>query len=234
MDRRQTTRLLKVSQTERWQNRWRKGIVQKRELENQTFWKYRSSSYWDDAVTSVAHELYDFLCLHRSIGSVDVVCTEALLSCGSLTPSLPVCIHTGNVFRNKSDTNLLLILVLLKRKHNKCFIPLQFVDGGQKKRWLEYGMQLVLLYLLHMWCGLGSGHNATWNPYISSVFCLLHKPYKKAYYSCWFPIDNHCFWDWLKSISVLLRKIVEDGKGLSNQMRKINKIPERRMFIKRF
>lgn len=58
--------------------------------------------------------------------------TAGQLQCGSLTPSLLIHIHTVNIFRNECKTNLLLILVPLKSKYNKCRIFLQFVDGAER------------------------------------------------------------------------------------------------------
>lgn len=79
-------------------------------------------------------------------------CTEALLECDSLTPSLPFCIHIVNIFRNKCETNLLLILVSLKTNYNKCFILLQFVDE-EKVAGIWNATSSVTFYLLM--CDLG-------------------------------------------------------------------------------
>jgi len=60
-----------------------------------------------------------------------VDCTEALLTCDSLTPSLLIQIHTANMVSSEYETKLLLILVSLKTKYNKYFTLLQFVDGDK-------------------------------------------------------------------------------------------------------
>lgn len=80
-----------------------------------------------DALNSVAYEHYDLFALLKSIRSVNVDSPEALLKGDSLAPSLLTLIHTVNIFRNECKTDLLLILVSLKTKYNKCFIFLQFV-----------------------------------------------------------------------------------------------------------
>ena len=80
-----------------------------------------------DALNSVAYEHYDLFALLKSIRSVNVDGPEALLKGDSLAPSLLTLIHTVNIFRNECKTDLLLILVSLKTKYNKCFIFLQFV-----------------------------------------------------------------------------------------------------------
>lgn len=82
------------------------------------------------------------MALLKNIRCVNVDSTEALLKCDSLTPSLLIHIHTVNIFRNECKTNLLLILVSLKTKNNKCFIFLQFVAW---EKVAEYRMLLVML-----------------------------------------------------------------------------------------
>lgn len=71
------------------------------------------------------------LALLRSTASVGVDSKEALLQCDHLTPSPPSHSHAVNTFRNECRTNLLSNLISLETKYNKCFILLEFVDGGK-------------------------------------------------------------------------------------------------------
>jgi len=169
-------------------------------LENWTFWKIALDFPGGDALNSVAYELYDLLDLLRSIGSVYVDCTEALLTCDSLTPSLLIQIHTANMVSSEYETKLLLILVSLKTKYNKYFTLLQFVDGDKVTEiWNT-------LYLLNSWRGTRWRHmgHGIWD------FCsvlLLHKPYRRAYHSCWFPVNDHSSWDLARAhLCYLLKK----------------------------
>lgn len=55
----------------------------------------------------------------RSMGSVYVDRTEALLTYDNPTPSLLIQIHTAKMFSSEYETIFLLILLSLKTKYNK-------------------------------------------------------------------------------------------------------------------
>ena len=102
-----------------------------------------------DALNSVAYERYDLFALLKSIRSVNVDGPEALLKCDSLAPSLLTLIHTVNIFRNECKTDLLLILVSLKTKYNKCFILLQFV-AEEIVAGIQNAASSVTFHLFHL------------------------------------------------------------------------------------
>lgn len=133
-----------------------------------------------DALNSVAYEHYDLLALLKSIRSVNVDGPEALLKCDSLVPSLLTLIHTVNIFRNECKTDLLLILVSLKTKCNKCFILLQFV-AEENEAGIQNAASSVTFHLLHLQCEIRWGHMGHGIGYFCSV---LHKPQSKVYHSC--------------------------------------------------
>lgn len=86
-----------------------------------------------------------------------VAITEGQFQHGSLTLSLLIHIHTVNIFRDDCKTNLLLILVPLKSKYNKCCLFLQFVEEGGGGG-LEYGTLHVLFVKCVVWDGWGGVH----------------------------------------------------------------------------
>lgn len=133
-------------------------------------------------------------------------------------PSLLTLIHTVNIFRNECKTDLLLILVSLKTKCNKCFILLQFV-AEENVAGIQNAASSVTFHLLHLWCEIRWGHMGHGIGYFCSV---LHKPQIKVYHSCWLPVSDHSSYNWLESYLCLVfwKKCLGSGEALSNQIRK--------------